>query len=163
MSQTGQTPLLQVEDLVVRYGKKLAPAVDGVSFTIARGETLGLIGESGSGKTTIGRAILGLAPVASGRILFDGRDITRASAAERRALRGDLRAVFQDPYSSLDPRMPIGTTIAEPLRVARRPEPERNARVRDVLESVCRPAPANATRASSPAASASASRSLARS
>src|SRR6188508_1416725 len=87
-----QTPLLEVRNLTVRFNKKGPPAVDDVSFTIARGETLGLVGESGSGKTTIGRAILGLQPVTSGQILFDGKDITRASVAERRALQGDLRA-----------------------------------------------------------------------
>ena len=129
-------PLLEVRNLVVRYGKKGPAAVDDVSFTIARGETLGLVGESGSGKTTIGRAILGLQPVTSGQILFDGKDITRASVAERRALQGDLRAVFQDPFSSLNPRRPIGDAITEPLRVARVPPAERQRRVKDVLHSV---------------------------
>ncbi len=142
MSTSDTTPLLEVEGLVVRYGKRLAPAVDDVSFTIARGQTVGLIGESGSGKTTIGRAILGLVPVDSGRIVFDGRDITRAGAAERRALRGDLRAVFQDPYSSLNPRSPIGRTVAEPLRVAGLARSAREGRVRDVLASVGLPAEA---------------------
>jgi ABC-type glutathione transport system ATPase component len=131
-----RTPLLEVRNLVVRYGKSSVAAVDDVSFSIAPGETLGLIGESGSGKTTIGRAILGLVPVASGQILFDGSDITRLRPAERRALHGDLRAVFQDPYSSLNPRTPIGTTIAEPLRVAKRPRPERERRVRAALAAV---------------------------
>ena len=126
-------PLLEVRNLVVRYGKKGPAAVDDVSFTIARGETLGLVGESGSGKTTIGRAILGLQPVTSGQILFEGKDITRASVAERRALQGDLRAVFQDPFSSLNPRRPIGDAITEPLRVARVPRAERERRVKDVL------------------------------
>ena len=112
-------PLLEVRNLVVRYGKKGPAAVDDVSFTIARGETLGLVGESGSGKTTIGRAILGLQPVTSGQILFEGRDITRASVAERRSLQGDLRAVFQDPFSSLNPRRPIGD--ARPVRFRRPP------------------------------------------
>lgn len=129
-------PLLEVRNLVVRYGKNSTPAVDDVSFTIGRGETLGLIGESGSGKTTIGRAILGLVPVTSGQILFQGRDITRASAAERRALRGDLRAVFQDPFSSLNPRRPIGDAIGEPLRVAGVSKLERAARTAAVLQSV---------------------------
>lgn len=129
-------PLLEVRNLVVRYGKNSTPAVDDVSFTIGRGETLGLIGESGSGKTTIGRAILGLVPVTSGQVLFQGRDITRASAAERRALRGDLRAVFQDPFSSLNPRRPIGDAIGEPLRVAGVSKLERSARTAAVLQSV---------------------------
>lgn len=129
-------PLLEVRNLVVRYGKNSTPAVDDVSFTIGRGETLGLIGESGSGKTTIGRAILGLVPVTSGQVLFQGRDITRASAAERRALRGDLRAVFQDPFSSLNPRRPIGDAIGEPLRVAGVSKLEQSARTAAVLQSV---------------------------
>ena len=112
--------------------RRAPPAVDDVSFTIARGETLGLVGESGSGKTTIGRAILGLQPVTSGQILFEGRDITRASAAERRALQGDLRAVFQDPFSSLNPRRPIGDAHhradAGGRRPARRARPARAER-----------------------------------
>lgn len=137
-----QTPILEVQDLVIRYGKRAAPAVEDVSFSIARGETLGLVGESGSGKTTIGRAILGLVPVASGRILFDGRDITKAGPAERRALQGDLRAVFQDPFSSLNPRRPIGDALTEPLRVARMPRAERDERARDAMLAVGLPASA---------------------
>ena len=129
-------PLLEVRNLVIRYGRKGAPAVDDVSFTIARGETLGLVGESGSGKTTIGRAILGLQPVTSGQILFEGRDITRAGASQRRALQGDLRAVFQDPFSSLNPRRPIGDAISEPLRVAGVARAERDLRVQQVLDAV---------------------------
>jgi peptide/nickel transport system ATP-binding protein len=130
------TPLLEVQNLVVRYGRKGPAAVDDVSFTIARGETLGLVGESGSGKTTIGRAILGLQPVTSGRILFEGRDITRLGASQRRALQGDLRAVFQDPFSSLNPRRPIGEAITEPLRVAGVLREERDRRAREVLDAV---------------------------
>ena len=130
------TPLLEVRNLVVRYGKKGAAAVDDVSFTIARGETLGLVGESGSGKTTIGRAILGLQPVTSGEIWFEGKNITRASVAERRSLQGDLRAVFQDPYSSLNPRRPIGDALAEPLRVAGVARSERSMRADRALAAV---------------------------
>ena len=130
------TPLLEVRNLVVRYGKKGAAAVDDVSFTIARGETLGLVGESGSGKTTIGRAILGLQPVTSGEIWFEGKNITRASVAERRSLQGDLRAVFQDPYSSLNPRRPIGDALAEPLRVAGVARAEREHAGRKALAAV---------------------------
>jgi peptide/nickel transport system ATP-binding protein len=139
-SAPSETPLLEVRDLVVRYGKKGAPAVEDVSFTIARGETLGLVGESGSGKTTIGRAVLGLQRVTSGQILFEGRDITRASVAERRALQGDLRAVFQDPFSSLNPRRPIGDALTEPLRVAGVGRTERDRRASEVLAAVGLPA-----------------------
>ena len=134
--RTDSAPLLEVRNLVVRFNKNGAPAVDDVSFSIGRGETLGLVGESGSGKTTIGRAILGLQPVTSGQILFEGRDITRLSASRRRALQGDLRAVFQDPFSSLNPRRPIGDAITEPMRVAGVARPERDRRVKEVLDAV---------------------------
>ena len=139
-AQGTDAPLLEVRNLVVRYGKKGPAAVEDVSFTIARGETLGLVGESGSGKTTIGRAILGLQPVSDGQILFEGRDITRASVAERRALQGDLRAVFQDPFSSLNPRRVIGDALTEPLRVAGVAREERERRANEVLASVGLPA-----------------------
>jgi len=129
-------PILEVQDLVIRYGRTAAPAVEGVSFSIARGETLGLVGESGSGKTTIGRAILGLIPVAGGRIVFDGHDITNAGPAQRRSLQGELRAVFQDPFSSLDPRRPVGDALVEPLRVAGVAKAERLRRARAAMEAV---------------------------
>ncbi len=117
-----EQPMLEVKDLVVRYGRgrkaAAAPAaVDGVSFTIRPGETVGLVGESGSGKSTIGKAILGLQKSAGGTISYQGKDITHAGAAERRALGGELRAVFQDPNSSLNPRQSIGASLAEPLRI----------------------------------------------
>jgi ABC-type oligopeptide transport system ATPase subunit len=130
------TPLLEVRNLVVRYRKSTVAAVDDVSFTIGHGETLGLVGGSGSGKTTIGRAILGLQPVTSGQIIFAGHDITRSTPAQRRALQGDLRAVFQDPFSSLNPRRPIGDALAEPMRVAGVPRAERDRRIADVLDAV---------------------------
>jgi oligopeptide/dipeptide ABC transporter ATP-binding protein len=112
--------LLDVRDLAVVFdvGRHRPPlrAVDGVSLAIAERETVGLVGESGSGKTTIGRAILGLAPVTEGSVTFAGRDITRAGHAERRRLAADLQAIFQDPYSSLNPTRTIGQTLAETLR-----------------------------------------------
>ncbi len=118
-------PLLQVNDLSVTFPihtgsfpprTKLLRAVDGVSFTLRPGETLGIVGESGCGKSTLARAILQLLPKAAGSVLWLGRGIDSRSAREIRALRHDLQIVFQDPLASLDPRMTIGESIAEPLR-----------------------------------------------
>ncbi|GAA1964356.1 oligopeptide/dipeptide ABC transporter ATP-binding protein [Microbacterium deminutum] len=141
MTQT----ILEVTDLTVRYGKAgkhntAPPAVDHVSFRIERGETVGLVGESGSGKTTIGKAILGLQAVTEGSIVFNGVDVTHASRKERRAHGGDLRAIFQDPFSSLDPRRTIGASLAEPLRIGRVSATEAERRVDDVLQRVRLPA-----------------------
>ena len=116
----------------------LVRAVDGVSFTIRRGETLGLVGESGCGKTTTGRAILQLDPPTSGQVLFGGRDLTTLDEAELRGMRRRLQVIFQDPYSSLNPRMTVGQIIAEPLAVHGivRPPAARAARVRELLGRV---------------------------
>jgi peptide/nickel transport system ATP-binding protein len=133
--------MLEVKDLVVRYGRgrkaAAAPAaVDGVSFSIRPGETVGLVGESGSGKSTIGKAILGLQRVAGGSVSFRGKDITRAGGAERRALGGDLRAVFQDPNSSLNPRRTVGDSLAEPLRLRGASAAESREKAETMLERV---------------------------
>lgn len=129
--------LLEVKDLVVEYrlgrGRPPLRAVDGVSLRIAPGETVGLVGESGSGKTTIGRAILGLAPVSHGSIAFDGRDITRAGLRQRRQLSSDLQVVFQDPYSSLNPTLTIGQTLAETVRAQGAGRAAAAARTREML------------------------------
>ena len=92
-------------------------AVDDVSFTIKRGETLGLVGESGCGKTTTGRCVLQLYPATSGRVLFDGTDLARVKGERLRRMRRHMQLIFQDPFASLDPRMTAGATIGEPLLV----------------------------------------------
>lgn len=116
--------LLEVEDLRKSFGggrtllgtmRAEVRAVDGVSFTLARGETLGLVGETGSGKSTLGRLVLRLIEPSAGRVSFDGQEVTTASRSTLRALRPRMQMVFQDPYGSLDPRMTAGQIVAEPL------------------------------------------------
>jgi peptide/nickel transport system ATP-binding protein len=117
-------PLLTVEDLKVTFpiksglfGKTQSlRAVDGISFTLHQGETLGVVGESGCGKSTLARAVLKLVPKTAGRVAWLGRDLDAATQSDLRALRKDFQIVFQDPLASLDPRMPIGPSIAEPLQ-----------------------------------------------
>jgi oligopeptide transport system ATP-binding protein len=115
---TDKTPLLEVRDLEVRFKARGGEirAVDGVSFTIGRGETLGLVGESGCGKSTTARAILRLEPVTSGRIFFEGSDIAALKGETLRKIYRDIQIIFQDPYASLNPRMTVGEIVAEPLR-----------------------------------------------
>ncbi|SNB74141.1 ABC transporter ATP-binding protein [Thermoflexus hugenholtzii] len=112
-------------------------AVDGVSFNIRRGETLGLVGESGCGKTTVGRTILRLIEPTAGEVYFEGRNIFALTKSELKALRRDMQIIFQDPYSSLDPRMPVGASIAEGLAVHGIGTPkERMEMVIDLLRKV---------------------------
>jgi peptide/nickel transport system ATP-binding protein/oligopeptide transport system ATP-binding protein len=91
-------------------------AVDDVSFAVRKGECLGLVGESGCGKTTVGRTVLRLIPATGGRVLFEGRDVYGMEGEELKELRREMQIIFQDPYSSLDPRMPVGESVAEGLK-----------------------------------------------
>ena len=111
-------------------------AVDGVSFSVRRGETLGLVGESGCGKTTTGRCILMLERPTSGHVIFEGRDLTTLSEMELRRVRRKIQVIFQDPYSSLNPRMTVGQIIAEPLGVHGivTDRQKQKDRVRDLLQ-----------------------------
>ncbi len=112
-------------------------AVDGVTFSIKPGETLGLVGESGCGKTTVGRTILRLIPATSGEVLYDGEDLLGLNKKELKAKRRDLQIIFQDPYSALDPRIPVGQSIGEGLLVhGMRDADERYGRVLEALERV---------------------------
>jgi peptide/nickel transport system ATP-binding protein len=112
--------------------------VDGVSFTVSKGETVGLVGESGCGKTTLGRAILQLVPATSGKIILNGKDLLQLSQKEITALRKDLQIVFQDPYGSLNPRITIGDAITEPMQVHEicNGKNERKNKVVELLEKV---------------------------
>ncbi len=138
--------LLEVNNLVKHFPIKggilrrtvaVVKAVDGVSFAIKRGETLGLVGESGCGKTTTGRTILRLEKATDGEVIFDGKDVLAASGSQLKALRRDMQIVFQDPYASLDPRMTIGESVAEGLTIhGIGSKAERIERVREVLAKV---------------------------
>ena len=124
--------------LVLERQVGLVRAVDGISFEIQRGETLGLVGESGCGKTTAGRTLLGLYPATSGDVFIDGQDMNHARGAELMSIRRKAQIIFQDPYASLNPRWTVNSIIAEPLRVHRllANEKERTARVKELLQLV---------------------------
>jgi peptide/nickel transport system ATP-binding protein len=139
MQHASASPLLKVDNLVVEYlvGNKTVHAVSGVSFDIARGETLGLVGESGCGKSTLGRAVLQLRRAVSGRVLFDGDDLTAMHGEALRKIRRRVQLIFQDPIASLNPRRRIGDIVAEPLIIAGvRDQKERDERVANVLNAV---------------------------
>ena len=123
---TAEDPLLEVRDLKVHFPVTAGllqrtvahvRAVDGVDFTIKRGETLGLVGESGCGKTTLGRAILRLVEPTSGSVLFKGEDVAKVGGSGMRRLRAEMAMIFQDPYASLDPRQTVGEIVGEPLDI----------------------------------------------
>ncbi len=141
------TVLLSVKNLSVwfpskknLFGRSLSftKAVDDVSFEVIKGETLGLVGESGCGKTTLGRTLLRLIEPTAGEIIYNGIDLTKKTSDEIIALRKDIQLVFQDPYSSLNPRLTIGSAISEPLKVhgQYKNEKQRKEKVIDLLEKV---------------------------
>ncbi|HOX30986.1 MAG TPA: ATP-binding cassette domain-containing protein [Spirochaetales bacterium] len=132
--------LIEVRDLkkYFKTPKGNLHAVDGVSFGIERGKTLGVVGESGCGKSTLGRVTIHLLEATSGRIFFEGKDISQIGGAEVKRYRQDMQMIFQDPYSSLDPRMSVSNIIAEPLRIYRkcRDEAELGAQVGRLMDRV---------------------------
>ena len=146
MTGNDDSPLLVVDDLRKHYpirggiwGAKIGDvrAVDGVSFSVSKGETLGLVGESGCGKSTLGRTLMRLENPTDGRVLFEGKDLAHASQDELFGLRRDIQIIFQDPYSSLNPRMTIGEIVREPLVVHRvGTKAEQVDTVRNLLETV---------------------------
>ncbi|TKC62245.1 ABC transporter ATP-binding protein [Pedobacter hiemivivus] len=140
-------PLLQVKQLCTWYpiskglfgkAKDYVKAVDDITFDVFPGETLGLVGESGCGKTTLGRSIIRLVEPTSGSILFDGSDITSLKTAELRKMRRDVQIIFQDPYSSLNPRLTVGNALMEPLQVHKMfdNDEQRKAHVMNLLNRV---------------------------
>lgn len=137
--------LLSVENLAIEYKrpglrKSAIRVIHDVSFEIGPGETLALVGESGSGKSSIGRAVLGLTPAAAGSIDFMGQSLAGMSRAQRRKITGDLQVIFQNPYGSLNPALPIGQILTEPLEASGKySRGQARARVRELLERVHMP------------------------
>jgi ABC-type oligopeptide transport system ATPase subunit len=146
LASTG--PLLQVSDLAKHFpitrGIVLArtvgavKAVDGVSFEVHRGETLGIVGETGSGKSTTARLVMRLLDATSGQVRFEGKEITRLRGAPLKAVRREMQMIFQDPYSSLNPRKTVGSIVAEPFVIhgLERDRAQRRRRVQGLLETV---------------------------
>lgn len=138
-------PLLRVDQLVKNFEiralrgarkiKRVVQAVSGVSFNVEKGQTLGIVGESGSGKTTVGRLIMQLVQPTSGTVSFEGRDLSTLKFEDMRLLRRRMQIVFQDPFASLDPKMTVGASIAEPLVVQKEPGVH-SERVTELLELV---------------------------
>jgi oligopeptide transport system ATP-binding protein len=146
-SVNGQEPLLDVRNLVMHFPltqgiifqKKVGAvqAVDGVSLSVKKGETLGLVGESGCGKSTTGRAILQLYKPTAGEVIFNGQDLTKLNGGDMRKMRRHLQMIFQDPYASLNPRMTVGSIVSEPMQIHNLvPKNQRNQRVQELLQTV---------------------------
>ena len=140
-----EEPLLQVNDLVKEFpikagflGRQIGSvkAVSGVSFAVPKGQTLGLVGESGCGKSTTGRLVLRLIEATSGSVTFDGQDVLKLHGGDLRALRRKMQIVFQDPYASLDPRMTVSAIIGEPMRIHRTRKQKIEERVKELMELV---------------------------
>ena len=140
-------PLLDVRNLVMHFPltqgiiiqRKVGAvqAVDGVSFSVKKGETLGLVGESGCGKSTTGRAILQLYKPTAGEVVFNGKDLTKLDSGDMRKMRRHLQMIFQDPYASLNPRMTVGNIVSEPMQIHNLvPKGERTKRVQELLQTV---------------------------
>ena len=139
-------PILKVKGLKVHFPvsggflakKQIVKAVDGVDFEIAEGETFGLVGESGCGKSTTGRALVKIYEPTAGSVIFEGEDITKIKGAKLKKFRQDMQMIFQDPYASLNPRMTVGEIIREPMDIhgILNTKEERETRVRELLEIV---------------------------
>jgi oligopeptide transport system ATP-binding protein len=146
-SSNSNEVLLDVDDLYMHFPltqgilfqRKVGAvqAVDGLTFQVTKGETLGLVGESGCGKSTTGRAILQLYKPTSGSVTFQGKDLTKLDGGEMRKMRRHLQMIFQDPYASLNPRMTVGSIISEPMQIHNLvPKRQRNERVQELLQTV---------------------------
>ena len=127
-----------VQNTTIHAAPKSVKAVDDVSFNVFKGETFSLVGESGCGKSTTGRCLIGLISATSGEVMYNGKDVTKLNNKERRLMTSELQMIFQDPYSSLDPRMTVGSIIEEPLLIHKicKSKQERMERAMDMLKKV---------------------------